>query len=169
MKTTVVPAQITTVEDKIAGNLTFSQLILLTTPVFLAGAIFAFLPPFMNLRGYKLVLVILIATVCMVMAIRIKGRILLSWIGVLGKYNRRPRHYIFNKNDRYLREMENETPEPKKVSHSMNKVSKETLQPISVPMNQLVMAEEVALDPRAKLEFRTTKKGELRVHIQEIK
>lgn len=168
MKTTVVPAQITTVEDKIAGNLTFSQLILLTTPVFLAGAIFAFLPPFMNLRGYKLVIVILIATVCMVMAIRIKGRILLSWIGVLSKYNLRPRIYIFNKNDQHLRVVA-EAASKLNISRTKKKTNKEVSQPILIPMNKLIMAEEIAQDPRAKLEFRTTKKGELRVHIQEIK
>jgi hypothetical protein len=168
MKTTVVPAQVTTVEDKIAGNLTFSQLILLTTPVFLAGTIFAFLPPFMNLRGYKLVMVVLIATVCMSMAIRIKGRILLAWIGVLSKYNLRTRYFVFNKNDSYLREAIDNTPEPTAINVK-TKAIKKTLQPISIPMNKLVWAEEVAHDPRAKLEFRTTKKGELRVHIQEIK
>lgn len=168
MKTTVVPAQITTVEDKIAGNLTFSQLILLTTPVFLAGAIFALLPPFMNLRGYKLVLVASIAAVCMTMAIRIKGRILLSWIGVLGTYNLRPRYYTFNKNDRHLRDAESITPKPE-VTSSIAKAKKKTFQPISISMDKLVLAEEIAKDPRAKLEFRTTKKGELRVHIQEIK
>ena len=40
MRTTVVPAQVTTVEDKIAGNLGLSQLLLLTLPVFGGSALF---------------------------------------------------------------------------------------------------------------------------------
>ena len=49
MKTQVIPAQITTVEDKIVGSLTFSQLLLLLTPVALVALIYAFMPPLMEL------------------------------------------------------------------------------------------------------------------------
>ena len=40
MKMTVVPAQVTTVEDRIIGNLGFSQILLLIVPVFAAAGIF---------------------------------------------------------------------------------------------------------------------------------
>lgn len=168
MKTTIVPAQITTVEDKIAGNLTFNQLLLMTVPVFLSGAIFAFLPPFMNLRGYKLFICVAMVTVCMTLAIRVKGRILLLWIIILGKYNLRARYYVFNKNNSHLRETQQLRGESEAVT-TKTKKPKNNFIPIQIPMNQLVLAEDVALDPRAKLEFRTTKKGDLRVYIQEIK
>ncbi|MCA9348397.1 PrgI family protein [Candidatus Saccharibacteria bacterium] len=167
MKTTVVPAQVTTVEDKIAGNLTFSQLLLLTTPVFLTGAIFAFLPPFMNLRGYKFTICVVITVACMSLAIRIKGRIALSWIAVLGKYNLRPRHYIYDKNSTYLQEDAKE--EVRRTEEKVSAKESRVHEPIEIPMNKLVWAEEVASDPRAKLEFKTTKKGDLRVYIQEVK
>jgi hypothetical protein len=168
MKSTVVPAQVTTVEDKIAGNLTFNQMLLMTTPVFVSGVIFAFLPPFMSLSGYKLVLAVTFALVCLTLAIRIKGRIVLSWIMVLSKYNARPRYYVYNKNDIHLRTTTNEqTNAPSKQSVK----KKSTIKPnkIKLPMKKMVWAEEVAINPSAQLEFRTTKKGDLRVYIQEIK
>lgn len=167
MKTTVVPAQITTVEDRIAGNLTFSQLILIITPVFFSGIIFTFIPPFMTLKGFKLFICLSVAVICLTLAIRIKGRILLLWIGVLGRYNLRPRHYVYNKNDIHLRKTQTETLAPKTKQHTVKQ--KRYISPIRIPIPQRVWAETVVTDPRAQLEFKTTKKGELRVYIQEIK
>lgn len=168
MKTTIVPAQVTTVEDKIAGNLNFTQLLLLVTPVFISGALFAFLPPFMNLRGYKIVISVLIAVVCMTLAIRIKGKILLVWISIIGRYNMRPRYYLYNKNDLHLRV------EPKqKVDVAIDtkaKVNKaEIVEVDDLTLTELVRLENVVSDPRSKFHFKATKKGGLRVYIQEIK
>ena len=74
MRQTVVPAQVTTVEDKIAGNISFKQMLLLVAPVFLGGAMYVFLPPFLGYSVYKIVLWILFALVCATLAVRIKGR-----------------------------------------------------------------------------------------------
>ncbi len=168
MRTTVVPAQVTTVEDKIAGNLGFTQLLLLTTPVFLSGAIFAFVPPFMNFTSYKLVVCVLLAIICLTLAVRIKGKILLTWVSVISRYNIRPRHHVFNKNDLHLRTEPTgkddylaEDPETKYVDNPI------TYENIALP--EMVRLENVVSDPRAKLQFRATKKGGLRVYIQEIK
>lgn len=168
MKTTIVPAQVTTVEDKIAGNLNFTQLLLLVTPVFISGALFAFLPPFMNLRGYKIVISVLIAVVCMTLAIRIKGKILLLWISIIGRYNLRPRYYLYDKNDLHLRV------EPKQkadVAFETATVVKKTEVKMveDMPLTELVRLENVVSDPRSKFHFKATKKGGLRVYIQEIK
>ena len=168
MKSTVVPAQVTTVEDKIAGNLTFNQMLLMTTPVFVSGVIFAFLPPFMNLSGYKLMIVVSIAVICLTLAVRVKGRIVLSWIMILGRYNSRPRYYIYDKNNLHLRSATNEKTEDTLGQTHAKKVSIKP-QKIKLPMKKMVWAEEVATNPSAQLEFKTTKKGDLRVYIQEIK
>jgi hypothetical protein len=53
MKTTIVPAQVTTVEDRITARLTFTQLLLLVTPVFLSGAMFAFLAQYCRAIQYS--------------------------------------------------------------------------------------------------------------------
>jgi hypothetical protein len=168
MKTTIVPAQVTTVEDKIAGNLNFTQLLLLVTPVFISGALFAFLPPFMNLRGYKIVISVSIAVVCMTLAIRIKGKILLLWISIIGRYNLRPRYYLYNKNDLHLRV------EPKQKADvafetAVNVKKTEVKKVQDMPLTELVRLENVVSDPRSKFHFKATKKGGLRVYIQEIK
>lgn len=168
MKSTVVPAQVTTVEDKIAGNLTFNQMLLMTTPVFVSGVIFAFLPPFMSLSGYKLLIAASFAMLCLTLAIRIKGRIVLSWITVLSKYNLRPRLYTFNKNDSHLRNTYTEADEA--VEHRPTELkAQKKLNKLKLPMKKVVWAEQVVSNPEAKLEFKTTRKGDLRVYIQEIK
>ena len=48
MKMTVVPAQVTTVEDRIIGSLGFSQILLLVIPIFVSAGVFALVPPFMG-------------------------------------------------------------------------------------------------------------------------
>lgn len=168
MKSTVVPAQVTTVEDKIAGNLTFNQMLLMTTPVFVSGVIFAFLPPFMSLSGYKLLLAVTFAAICLTLAIRIKGRIVMSWILILSKYNVRPRYFIYNKNDLHLRDATDKHAEPAPKQATTKKLNPKPNK-IQLPMKKMVWAEEVATNPSAQLEFKTTKKGGLRVYIQEIK
>ena len=73
MRSTVVPAQVTTVEDRIMGNLGFSQLALLVLPVFIAAAIFAGLPPVMHGSLYKYVASVVVALIMGFLAVRIKG------------------------------------------------------------------------------------------------
>lgn len=161
MKSTIVPAQVTTVEDKITGNLNFAQMLLLTTPVFLSGAIFAFIPPFMSLRSYKLIVCAVVAVICVLLSIRIKGKIVLVWVGIIGRYNARPRWHVFNKNDLYLRPLPLEPPKEAKTKETANKSQKQMITSLSV--DKLIQAERLA----ERLEFQTTKKGGLRVRIQE--
>lgn len=98
MKTTIVPAQVTTVEDRIAGNLTLSQLLFLALPVFGCSILYVALPPFMGVAPYKVVLMSVATLLCLLLAIRIKGRLLGAWLVVLARYHGRPRYYVFNKN-----------------------------------------------------------------------
>src|SRR5665213_3181374 len=93
MKVTVVPAQVTTVEDRIAGRLGLSQIMLLITPIFVGSALYAVLPPLMNSSPYKLVIIITIMLICSSLAIRIKGKILLLWLIVVLRYRLRPSYY----------------------------------------------------------------------------
>src|SRR5258708_18652430 len=104
MKVTVVPAQVTTIEDRIAGNLGLSQLLLLIAPVFGSSAIYMILPPNMQSAPYKLVLIATLVFVGCLLAIRIKGKILLFWLAIIFRYNLRPKYYVFNKNSLANRE-----------------------------------------------------------------
>ncbi len=104
MKTAIVPAQITTVEDKVAGNLSVQQLVLIVFPLFVAGGVFALLPPSFGLVVYKFCIVSLIASVCLASAIRIKGTLVVYWIVRLMRYGIRPRTYVYVHADSYMRE-----------------------------------------------------------------
>ena len=98
MKMTVVPAQVTTVEDRIIGNLGFSQILLLIVPVFAAAGIFVLLPPFMGGALYKYVIMGVVTLLFGLLSIRIKGKILALWLVTVLRYNLRPKYYLFNKN-----------------------------------------------------------------------
>lgn len=105
MRTTVIPAQVTTVEDTIAGNLTLSQIILFILPVLFSTAIYAVLPTQMAFTTYKIPLIIVISLGFVVLAIRIKGRLVLDWITLLTVYSLRPHLYFFSKNTLFSREV----------------------------------------------------------------
>lgn len=104
MKQTTIPAQITTVEDKIAGSLNFTQIILLLSSLLLATFIYTVLPEKMQMTSYKIPLVIVEFFVFAGLSIRVREKIILSWIIVLLRYWARPRIYVFDKNEIYLRE-----------------------------------------------------------------
>src|SRR3989344_8530921 len=99
MRSQPIPAQITTVEDKIAGNLNLTQIILLMVPVFFTTAAYAVFPPQMHLAVYKFPLVLIVLFVSLILSMRIKGKVVLNWLVILIQYNVRPRYYLFNKND----------------------------------------------------------------------
>lgn len=106
MKTTVIPAQITTVEDKITGNLNLTQIILLLSSLLVGTFIYTVLPNKMQFTAYKIPLIIFELALFAGLSIRIKGRIVLQWLIVLIRYWMRPRIYVFNKNELYLRDIE---------------------------------------------------------------
>lgn len=166
MKTTIVPAQITTVEDKVAGNLTFTQLLLIITPVFFNAALFVVLPPFAQLASYKLFIGGCITLFCLAAAIRVKGRLVLLWCTIILRYNRRPRYYLFNKNDVTLRP-ELKTAVSEDVSTKNDEATAVNIPLPLLPTSELVFAKAAAADPRTKFHYKVTKGG-LRVHIQEI-
>ncbi len=60
MKTQVIPAQITTIEDKIAGNFSLTQILLLMFPVFWAAAVYTLLSPSLQLAWYKLPVILIV-------------------------------------------------------------------------------------------------------------
>ncbi|MGH7196378.1 MAG: PrgI family mobile element protein [Candidatus Saccharimonadales bacterium] len=168
MRTTTVPAQITTVEDKIAGELNLIQLLLLVAPIFGGAGIFVVLPPFFNSAPYKIVLIVCLAVVFSTLAIRIKGKILLQWILILTRYNTRPRYYVLNKNDVYLRDIPK--PEaPEQVAKSVE--PKKTTRPMLPRLTtaELVKVEQLIANPQSNLRFKANSKGGLDVFITEVK
>lgn len=168
MKTTVVPAQITSVEDRIAGNLSFRQMILLIAPVFMSAGVFMFLPPLAQYHPYKVVMAVSSALICIGLAIRIKGRLVIEWFGLLSRYNRRPRYYVYDKNHMSGRPSFRPVRVPVKPAAELEPET--TAQPAMVfTTGELLAFEAIIHNPESDFHFRRSKKGGLRVHIKEVK
>lgn len=166
MRTTVVPAQVTTVEDRIMGNLGFSQLVLIVLPVFIGAGLFVFLPPLMKSSLYKFLIIGCISLLACFLAIRIKGKIILLWLITILRFNLRPKYYLFDKNTSALREqhktrvaLEEETAEITEESYT----ARPTLE-----IYQTAQVLAAIDDPARNLRFETTKKGGLHVRLTEI-
>lgn len=176
MRTTVIPAQITTVEDKIAGNLNLTQIMILMVPVFWSTIVYALFPAPMKLSFYKLPLVLTITLLCVLLAIRVKGKVVISWLSVLFKYNLRAKYYLFNKNDTYLREMCIPEIEKRLISllnfhQSPNKKSKKKeikIKASSFGIKELMVLREFINNPNYSLSLKPDKRGGLYVALQQI-
>lgn len=167
MRSTVVPAQVTTVEDRIAGNLGVSQLILLLLPVFGGGLLYVLLPPFFSYSMYKVAVLVIFAVCSALLAIRIKGQILLYWLIAIIRYNTRPKFYVYSKNSMAGRESYDAPmvlkPEPAKQTIKATLPAMPTLS-----TSELVTIEDIIANPESRLRISTNTKGELRVHITEV-
>lgn len=165
MKVTVVPAQVTTVEDRIVGVLGFSQMLLLIVPVFGGAGLFAILPPSMEGADYKYIAVGVLALVCCVFAVRIKGKILAAWFITVLRYNLRPKYYLFNKNVTTLREDYTRRQVEQEPSRS---VAKKYSVPARLNVPEAAKIFATIENPAAKVRFETGKKGDLYVRFTEI-
>ena len=142
MKMTVVPAQVTTVEDRIIGNLGFSQILLLIIPVFASAFIFGLFPPFMGGALYKYIIMASVALLFCILAIRIKGKIVANWIITISRYNIRPRYYLYNKNVTTHREeypAKTDNQESQKITEDRPK-KKLNLQQLDIPTTARLLA-----------------------------
>ncbi len=115
MRTTIIPAQITTVEDTIAGNLNLTQILLLISSLFINTFIYSFLPVRLAFTTYKIPLMVLVFAVCITLSLRIKQRIVLNWLVILATYAIRPHIYLFNKNAEFARHVVVHNEKPPKV------------------------------------------------------
>lgn len=168
MKVTVVPAQVTTVEDRVAGNLSFSQLILFAVPVFGGSLLFAILPPFMGASLFKIILISVFAAFCSIMAIRIKGKIVLLWLVVLLRYHARPRIHVLNKNTSVHRE---DYPPVPDMDLKPTELTEEATKHVLLPLGdgEKIHLLETLNDPMSHLRIELTKKGGFNVRISEAK
>ena len=112
MKTAIVPAQVTTVEDRLAGNLTISQLLLMVAGLGLATMIYLVVTPKFHISVIKGILMGLVAITAGGLSIRILGKIVADWLVILTHFAQRPRQYVFTKNDRKLPALEFQSKTP---------------------------------------------------------
>jgi hypothetical protein len=159
MKTTVVPAQITTVEDKIAGSLNFIQIILLVFSLIIGTAFYGLIPPKLHLSTIKIILIAVEFAIFGTLALRYKGRIIADWLVVYLRYRTRPRVYVFNKNDTFAREL------PIGAS-----ILKEETATVEEPSGKDITKYDKSVEPsylRTIIAVKPSKKGGLDVEYQE--
>ncbi len=168
MRTTVVPAQITTVEDKIIGNLSFMQVGILMIPIFLGVIIFILFPPTLHIALYKIPPVVLVLLICLILSLRIKGKVVANWFLMLFTYNTRPKYYVFNKNEPYLRDIPGFEKEEEKevVKVAVKKEIKIKAQTFG--LRELKEWEAYIKNPNYTFSLKPGKKGALYVAIAEI-
>lgn len=166
MRVTVIPAQVTTVEDRIVGSLNLGQLLLLCIPVFGGGLLYAALPPVMTISIYKISLLVMLGSLCGILAIRIKGAIVLFWATILIRYWLRPRYYVFDKHSLHGREQYSAFPEAREEQTTEAPIRTRPTAPLSFP--DLVKVQACIEDPAANVAFET-RKGGLYVRITEVK
>jgi len=171
MKVRSIPAQITTVEDKIAGNLNLTQILLLMVPIFWLMIVYTMVPPYMHFAWYKLPLFLIVGVTSLVLSIRIKEKIILNWLTILLRYNTRAKYYVFDKNDSYMRTMDLITFEKskrKQPAKSTAKVSEKTANTV-IALGDLVRLEGLLVNPKYSFSIKSQKKGALHVAFEQNK
>ncbi len=170
MRTRVIPAQITTVEDKIVGNLNIAQMLMLMAPVFFTTLVYALFPPAMSFVLYKLVISMIAFMVFTTLSLRIKGKVVLNWLTVLLKYNLRAKYYIYNKNETYLRTIYLPEIEKQQVKQKSSVPAKVKVKRASATLNiqDLVSMENIIKNGDLDLRYKTGKKGGLNVAFEQI-
>ncbi len=164
MRSQVIPAQITTVEDKIAGNLNLTQIMLLLFPVFWTTIVFTIFSPRLHFSIYKLPLVLLVLFICLALSLRIKGKVVLNWATTILRYNLRAKYYVFNKNEPYLRTLDLPVFEKKqKVITKKVKASEELKVKTASSIGDLIRLDNLLANPKFSFSFKETRKGGLDV------
>lgn len=174
MRATTIPAQITTVEDKIAGNLNMTQVALLAVPIIFAAMVYTAFPPTFHFAIYKLPLILIVAVLCVGLSLRINGKVIISWLIVVLRFNLRPKYYLFDKNDEYLRDMYLPEIEKKPFRLSLpnflkSKKKVEGIPARSFSISDLMKLQDFIHNPEYSFSFKVSEKGGINVIFGQIK
>jgi len=166
MKAQVIPAQITTVEDRIAGSLSLTQILILLSPVFFASLVFAVFPPSMKLALYKPAVTLVFGLTAVSLAVRVRGKLVIQWLGVLARYSLRPKYYVFDKNDGFMRTPY--LPEEKARAKTTATVVKKRKKVKIKSLADLIRLEELLKAKDSKVTFTPGRKGGVRVAFKQV-
>ncbi len=166
MRATAVPAQVTTVEDRIMGNLGFSQIVLFILPIFISAGLFVILPPITHGSLYKYIVMVIITIISGILAIRIRGKIVLFWLITIARYNLRPSYYVFQKSVIHREEYKfKNIKQPKKNNNSKKDIT--TIAP-KLTFGDAVYVMETINNSSSNIRFEITNKGGLNVRLTEV-
>lgn len=170
MRTTVIPAQITTVEDKIAGNFNLTQILILMVPIFWTTIVYTLFLPTMQLAWYKVPLILMVLFICLTLSLRIKGKVVLNWLVILLTYNLRPKYYVLNKNDAYLRRLDvpafEKKPLPLLKKRIVKNEKKQETQNFS--LREFIQFDHVTGNPKYTISYKSGKKGGINVAFGQV-
>lgn len=169
MRTTVIPAQITTVEDKIAGSLNLTQILILMIPIFWTTIVYTLFFPTMRLALYKFPLILIVLFACLLLSLRVKGKVVLNWLIILLTYNLRPRYYLSNKNDSYLRTLDLPISQKKPLRLLKRTTRDEAKQ--SVPkfsLREFIKFDNLIGNPKYTISYKSGRKGGINVAFEQI-
>ena len=168
MRVSVVPAQITTVEDRIIGCLGFMQILILVSAILCGAGVFVVLPPMMGEAWYKYGIIAAVLTVGSILSIRVRGVILAHWVSIIVRYNQRPMYYVADKNTTAYRQRDkdkdNQAHMP--VHASPRAVSRHQL--VHLDASARAKARAVIDDPAAHIRIATDTKGGVHVRITQV-
>ena len=164
MKTSVVPAQITTVEDKIAGNFTFSQIVLLVIPLILGTIVYILTPPSSKITIIKFIAICILFAAFGLLAIRFKGKTIADWLVILLRFGLRPHLYLFTKNDLETRDVI--VPEKlKEVTVTKKQTAEKQRAKTLAPQVDRPLLNRLIKDPTTMVRLELGKKGGINVSI----
>lgn len=167
MRTTIIPAQITTVEDKIAGDLTIYQIFLLLLPIFFGGFLYISFPPYTQFVEYKIVMFLILSLISATLAVRVKEKMIISWGIVLLRFVARPKYFVFNKNDLFLREVIQKEKAPViQQALTQNNVKVEKIQQLED--TEIYRLEQLMTQSNGDISFIFQKKGGINVSFSKI-
>ena len=117
---------------------------------------------------FKIILVSVFAAFCSIMAIRIKGKIVLLWLVVLLRYHARPRIHVLNKNTATHRA---DYPPVPDMDLKPTELAEEATKHVLLPLGdgEKIHLLETLNDPMSHLRIELTKKGGFNVRISEAK
>lgn len=165
MKVTVVPAQVTTVEDRIIGNLSPAQVLLIVSPVFIGAGLYAAVPPHMEVSLFKAIIIAAGISFSSLMALKVKDKLVLSWLVILLRYHLRPKYYLYDKNTDSSRKQYTSLQEPQEEAP---KIESNPLASRSLDPALYVAAMSALNDPARQIRFKRKKDGGLYVHYTKI-
>jgi len=167
MKTTVVPAQITTVEDKIAGSLSFPQIFLMVISLVTGATIYGMIGPKLHLSSFKMTLIIIQFVIFGMLALRFNGKILLDWLIIYLRYKVRPRRYIFTKNDLIHRDII--LPNEETVSTPAKEQTEEIVTKTkSISLREQIKIDRIFDNETLSISFKLSRKGGVDVALKQI-
>ncbi len=123
----------------------------------------------MSASSYKLVFIAFMSLLCGLLALRIKGRLAGEWMITIARYMVRPRYFVLDKNDPYLRPIMRVDDAQKSQELPTVKVAESDPLHPAISFQELVRLEAVLRDPATNLRFNVDKKGALHVGITQNK